>query len=238
MALLGRCLPLIFLSAVLTGSAGIAAGGYQLIGRITPRDREFSPLALPVVLLEGTKIPFAAHTRADLAGNFRFKNLQPDIFTLIVYIPHAGEYTKTVEVSPGLADSKKRIFVDVVFQPNLGSKAQMEASLAMLSVPEKAWKEYEKARKKLGSRDAEGAIAHLKKTVAIAPQFVEAWNTLGRLAYKSRRISSGRGLFPRGLETRPGLLPFRGEFGRRIIDARQNKGFVALQHRRRPGETR
>lgn len=198
---------LLILCAALTGSAGMAAGGYQLIGKITPRDRELPPRVLPVVLLEGTRIPFTAHTRADVSGNFVFKNLQPDMFTLIVYIPNAGEYIKTVEVSPGLADSKKRIFVDVVFQPNLASKAHMEASLAMLSVPEKAWKEYEKARKKLGSRDAEGAIAHLKKTVAIAPQFVEAWNTLGRLAYKSGEFPLAEDYFREALKRDPDYYP-------------------------------
>ncbi|MBN1567423.1 MAG: tetratricopeptide repeat protein [Acidobacteria bacterium] len=207
MPLMSRFLSLLFLGVVLSSSAGIAAEDYQLIGKIFPKGREFSRRALPVVLLEGTRTFFAAHTRSDLAGNFRFKNLQPDLFTLIVFIPQAGEYRKTVEISPSLADSKKRIFVDVEFQPNLGSKVQMEASLAMLSVPEKAWKEYEKARKKLGSRDAEGAIAHLKKTISIAPQFVEAWNTLGTLAYKSRDFRLAESYFREALKRNPEYFP-------------------------------
>ena len=72
-----RFLPLLFLAALLTGRACIAAGGYQLTGRILLKEREYSPRSLPVVLLEGTRTFFAAHTQADLAGRFKFKDLQP-----------------------------------------------------------------------------------------------------------------------------------------------------------------
>jgi hypothetical protein len=84
MAILGRCLLLLLLGTELTGSVGMAAGGYQLIGKIAPKDREILPDALPIVLLEGIKTPFVAHTRADLSGSFKFKNLQPDLFTLMM----------------------------------------------------------------------------------------------------------------------------------------------------------
>lgn len=202
-----RFLPLLFLAALLTGRACIAAGGYQLTGRILLKEREYSPRSLPVVLLEGTRTFFAAHTQADLAGRFKFKDLQPDLFTLIVVIPNAGEYRKTVEVSAGLADSKKRVFVEVEFQPNLGSTARSQTSLAMLSVPKKAWKEYEKARKKLEIRDGESAIAHLKKTVGMSPQFVAAWNMLGTLAYKSRDFGLAEVYFREALKQNPDYYP-------------------------------
>ncbi len=223
-----RFLPLLFLGALLTGRGCIAAGGYQLIGTILSKDREYSPRALPVVLLEGTRTFFAAQTLADPGGKFKFKDLQPDLFTLIVLIPNAGEYRQTVEVSSGLADSKKRVFVEVKFQPNLGSIARSQTSLAMLSVPTKAWKEFEKARKELENRDGESAIAHLKKSVDMAPQFVAAWNMLGTLAYKSRDFILAESYFREALKHNPDYYPSVVNLGGALIS--QGKMADSLPH--------
>jgi Tfp pilus assembly protein PilF len=54
-------------------------------------------------------------------------------------------------------------------------------------------KEFEKATRKLGNRDSEGAIAHLKKAIEIAPQFIDAWNVLGTLAYKANQFPLAEG---------------------------------------------
>jgi tetratricopeptide (TPR) repeat protein len=208
MARVSRCLLLLlFLAAVCTHATGMYAESYQLIGKITLNDRELSSRALPLVLLEGTKIPFAAHTHADLSGGFSFKNLRPDLFTLSVYIPQAGEYRRTVDVSPGLADSRKRVFVDLIFQPNLGSRALGTVSATQLSIPEKALREYERASKKLGTRDVEGAILCLKETVKIAPRFVDAWNALGTLAYKSDKFPLAEAYFREALKYDPDYYP-------------------------------
>jgi Tfp pilus assembly protein PilF len=198
--------------------AGIGAERYQLIGKITLKDRELSRNALPVILLEGTRIPFAAHTHADVSGRFKFNNILPDLFTIIVYIPRAGEHRQTIEVSAGLADSRRRVFVDVDFRPNLGSKTLGEISSTQLSVPEEALTEYEKARKKLGRSDVESAIAHLKKAVAIAPQFIEAWNTLGTLAYKSGQLSLAEVYFREVLRKEPDYYPSLVNLGGTLLN--------------------
>jgi len=148
-----------------------------------------------------------AHTRAGVSGEFKFKNLHPDLFTLVVYIPRAGEHRQTVEVSPGLADSRKRIYIDVNFQPTLASKRLGKVSSVQLSIPEKAKREYEKANRKLGKRDSEGAIMHLQKTVSLAPQFVEAWNVLGTLAYKASEFPLAESYFREALKHDPDYYP-------------------------------
>ncbi len=211
MGVFTRCsrpfLPALLMLAGLGGLSASAESGYELRGRILLGDRKLARDSLPLVLLEGAKIPYSAHTRADLSGKFKFKKLQPDMFTLIVYIPRAGEYRKTVEVSPGLADKSKRVSVEVDFRPNLGSRALRNTSVDRLRIPETALKEYEKSRKKLGSRDAEGAIAHLKRTVEMAPQFVEAWNTLGTLAYKAADYPLAESYFREALKRDPEYYP-------------------------------
>jgi len=95
----------------------------------------------------------------------------------------------------------------VDFEPNLGSKALTKVSSAQLSVPEKALKEYVNAREKLSKRDSESAIKSLKKAVALAPQFVEGWNTLGTMAYKSGDLPSAAGYFQEALKHDPDYYP-------------------------------
>jgi len=199
--------PLLMVVAATKPESAAGAETYQLIGQIRMDEQEFSRRALPLVLLEGTKVPFAARTNADWSGKFKFKNLHPDLFTLIVYIPRAGEHRQTVEVSSGLADSKKRVHVEVSFRPNLASMNLRKVSSVQLSIPEKARKEFSKATQKLGKRDLEGAIAHLNKAVGIAPQFTDAWNTLGTLAYKMKEYALAESHFREALKHDPDYYP-------------------------------
>jgi tetratricopeptide (TPR) repeat protein len=202
-----RLLALFFWSAVLSHTAALGAEKYQLVGRIVFKDREFSRNALPLVMLEGTRIPFVAHTRADLSGVFKFNSLRADSFTLTVYVPHAGEYRETVEISPKLADSRKRVYVTINFHPSLSSKALLEVSSAQLFISEDALKEYERARSKLRRSDLEGAIAHLKRAVSMQPQFVDAWNLLGTLAYKADEFPLAESYFREALRREPDYYP-------------------------------
>jgi tetratricopeptide (TPR) repeat protein len=75
------------------------------------------------------------------------------------------------------------------------------------SIPEDARKEYEKARRKLGERDIEAAIEHLKKAVEQAPQFIEAWNDLGRLYYQLREYAKAEEYFREPLKYNPDYYP-------------------------------
>jgi tetratricopeptide (TPR) repeat protein len=198
---------LLLLSVPATCVVGMAADAYQLIGKIILKERELSRKNLPIVMVEGVRVPFFARTIADVSGRFKFKDLHPDLFTLIVYIPQAGEFRQTVEVNAALADSKRRVFVEIAFEPNLAIRSLMQVSPAQLSIPEKAWKEYENSQKKLSKRDSEAAIAHLKNAVSLAPQFTEAWNTLGTLAYRSGELPLAEGYFREALRQNPDYYP-------------------------------
>lgn len=190
------------------GAGAVAAGEeYELIGRIVYEEGVSSPDATPLVLLEGISMPFAAHTRADPAGKFRFRKLPPDRYTLIVSIARFGERQQTVEVSRGLADSRNRIPVEVFFRPGSRGGTFGGVSAAALSVPEKARKEYEKAYKRLEKRDLAGAVAHLEKSVGLAPRFVPAWNVLGTLAYQSGEFSLAESRFREALKHDPEYYP-------------------------------
>lgn len=203
-----RCLLILFVCADAAGFTGAADEKYQLTGTIHLDGREISRRDPPLVFLDGTKIPYSAWTRADASGKFKFKNLHADMFILIVYVPRVGEHRETVEVSRGLADAKRRIHVDIDFRATAASSNNIRiVSSLQLSVPEKARKQVREAQKRLEKRDAEGAIAHLKKALELAPQFVDAWNFLGTLAYKSRDYPLAEKYFREALKHDPDYYP-------------------------------
>jgi len=67
---------------------------------------------------------------------------------------------------------------------------------------ERAWHEYDEARKDLARRDADSAAAHLQKAVEMAPQFEAAWNTLGTIAYQTRKYARAEEYFGQANESR------------------------------------
>lgn len=202
-----RTLSLLLLAGLQAAGAVAAGEEYELTGRIVYEEGAFSPDATPLVLLEGITKPFAAHTLADRSGKFRFRKLPPDRYTLIVSIARVGQCQRTIEISPGLADSRDRISVKVLFRPQSRSGNFGGVSAAELSVPEKARKEYEKAYRRLGRRDLAGAVAHLEKSVRLAPQFVSAWNVLGTLAFQSGDFALAESRFREALKHDPEYYP-------------------------------
>jgi tetratricopeptide (TPR) repeat protein len=168
---------------------------FELSGRITPD--------LPAsVSLHGATSAFANSLLAS-GGRFRFKDLAPGAYTLIVFVPGRGEVRRTVEVGPGTANDKGRIDVEVAFDEARATPDPGTVSARDLSVPESARKEYSRAQKVLGKRDSAKAIEHLKRAVEIAPQFAQAWNNLGTIAYHEQRYDDAAGFFRRALAADP-----------------------------------
>ncbi len=202
-----RLLPIFFISVALTFAQTEKKEQYQLIGTILQDDGKPFRGVTPIIFLEGVTVPLAVHTLVDRAGKFKFKNLIPGMFTLVAYIPRAGEKMQTVEVSRSLADKNGRIFLDIVFQRNVTSTSLNEISTVELSIPNKAKKEYSKSREKLAKQDVQGAIAHLKKAVEFAPQFSDAWNKLGTLAYQAGDYALAESYFRSALKHDPDYYP-------------------------------
>jgi len=114
--------------------AGIAAGAhYELIGRIAPE-------AEASVSLHGATMPFESATLSDPLGHFRFRKLAAGTYALAVFEPERGEARQTVEVGPGMADSKGRVTVSLrlespQFELNDTRKRRATVSARELSIP-------------------------------------------------------------------------------------------------------
>lgn len=170
------------------------AADFELIGHIQPEQ------SLPV-FLQGATTPFHAATEADLSGRFHFRRLAAGAYVLAV-----DGVRRTVEVGPSLADSKGRVDVTLDLRsaaadPNIEGRERV--SVRELSIPKDAWRDYEDAQKALGRRDVSGAVAHLNRAVAAAPEFSIAWNDLGTIAYQMGQFEEAERDFRKGLEADP-----------------------------------
>lgn len=184
---------------VLVGSAwlpaaSVQAANFELTGRIQP------PQSLPI-RLQGATTPFNATTESDLTGRFHFRKLPAGAYVVMV-----GALQRTVEVGPSLADSKGRVNLTIDLrnaqvEKNFDRKDRV--SVHELSIPKDARREYEEAQKALGKPDVTAAVAHLKRAVELAPQFSDARNHLGTIAYQTGEYVQAETDFRKGLDAEP-----------------------------------
>jgi tetratricopeptide (TPR) repeat protein len=192
----------VFLSLGLWGHAGDREH-YELRGKIIQQDQKGGRRALPLVFIHGSVTPYTARTVADPGGNFKFKELRPGTYTLVVAVPRQGETQQTIEVGPSLADAKGRVDVTIHVERRLPSEESRAVAATQLSVPDKARREYEKGQERLGQHDVPGAIEHLKIALDLAPQFSAAWNNLGTIAYQSGEYENAEKYFREALRHHP-----------------------------------
>jgi len=127
------------------------------------------PAASVPVFLHGATAPFESSTVSGVDGRFRFSKLVAGTYTLAV-----SSAVRTVELGPGTVDSKGRL--DIVLKIENGPSANATVSVTVLSIPDRATKEYEEARRCLSRRDSQCAAAHLQRAVEMAPRFAAAWS--------------------------------------------------------------
>ena len=207
----------------------------ELRGRIEPKPGKFCE-----VTLYGYDFPYTATVITGPGGRFRFKKLDPGLYTVIVFLPGRGEVRRTVAVTPSHADEKGRVEVTIPFQPS-GSEIEAAATVSAkaLAVPKAAQAEYRKAQKKLGRRDTQGAIEHLKRAVEIAPGYVSAWNELGTIAYREQRYEDAERYFRTALEHEPGAYSPTVNLGGVLLTLKRYKEALKYNQyavRVRPGE--
>lgn len=165
---------------------------------------QFTPAARAAVMLHGTSTPFQVSGLSDSDGRFRFKNIPAGTYTVSVFIPGRGENRLSIDVGPSTADAKGRLAV--VFRLDESKTTPDRSSLVsvkQLSVPDSARREAENAQKKLAQNDVPGAIAALQRAVKIAPQFAQAWNHLGTIAYQTKNYKDAEQYFRKSLEADP-----------------------------------
>jgi Tfp pilus assembly protein PilF len=206
-----RCAALLLLTASTFVATSLLAKGEQ--------DLEFRGQVVipPEAVLRGKRISltlvhvstaFYARARADSRGRFRFKEIPPGTYSLSIVVPGAGELRSTVDVTLAFADGRGRVEKRFVFdEEKLAREAlplnQGMVSVRQLSIPRKARREYSDARDDLRRQRFDSARRHLERAVEIAPQFLEALNYLGVLAYQRGEFGVAEGYFQQALDVDP-----------------------------------
>lgn len=196
-----RFVPPKLVALSLLASLAAAAPAYELTGRIEP------PSAV-AVYLHGATSPFESSQVTDEGGRFRFGKVPAGTYSLVIATAARGSVVQTVELSPGTVDAKGRL--DVVLRigaDRLESEDRRSTgatvSATVLTIPERATKEYEEARHCLSRQDAACAAARLRRATEIAPRFTAAWNQLGTIAYQSGQYGDAEADFRKALEADP-----------------------------------
>jgi len=174
---------------------------YELSGHLTPPERA-------LVSLFGATEPFEANTEIDGGGRYRFRSLRAGTYTIAVYVPGRGEARQTVEVGRGTADAHRRVTRDLAFQDsafvlNDAIRRRNTVSTRQLAIPDPALREYLEAAKELEKHQVESATRRLEHAVELAPEFADAWNTLGTIAYQTQQYGRAEQCFRTAMEQDP-----------------------------------
>jgi Tfp pilus assembly protein PilF len=190
-----------WISIFLLYTAWPAETVFDLAGRLHPEERAS-------VTLFGDVFPFTASTLSQDDGRFKFKKLRAGPYTVSIFTPDRGEARKTIEIGPSAADARGRITLDISFKDSDFALADSlrrrhSVSTERLAIPTKAQRDYEDAHRDLARHDAEGATRRLQEAVALAPQFADAWNELGTIAYQTQHYDRAEQYFRAALEHDP-----------------------------------
>lgn len=174
---------------------------FDLAGRLRPEERAS-------ITIFGDAFPFTASTLSEEDGRFQFKKLRAGPYTISIFTPDRGEARKTIEIGPSVADARGRIALDITFQESDFALADAlrrrhSVSATQLAIPAKAQRDYEDAHRDLTRHDADSATRRLQEAVALAPQFAEAWNELGTIAYQTQHYDRAEEYFRAALEHDP-----------------------------------
>jgi tetratricopeptide (TPR) repeat protein len=174
---------------------------YELSGRLVPEEHA-------MVSLFGATAPFQAATESDTDGRYRFRNLRAGTYTIAIYVPGHGEARQTAEVGPGTADAQRRVNLDLQFKEsdfvlNDAVRRRNSVSTRQLAIPDAALREYQEAVKDLEKHAVDSAVKRLEHAVELAPQFADAWNNLGTIAYQSQQYERAEKCFRAAMEQDP-----------------------------------
>lgn len=187
------------LALAVCGWAASAEQTFELAGQVIPEGKAS-------VSLFGAITPFATATLTDEHGRFRITRLGAGQYTVAAFMPGYGEKRITIDIGPS---STREGRFDLTLRLDQGTAADQsrgKVSVAELSVPDRAWNRYRKALKRLEKHDSAGASALLKEAVEMAPHFTEAWNTLGTIAYQTKRYAEAEQYFRAGLAVESGAF--------------------------------
>jgi tetratricopeptide (TPR) repeat protein len=167
-------------------------------------ERTGQPAAEVLVRLESYTGGVVAEVRTDRLGKFRFQNLQPIQYNVVIRHPGYREIQREVNLVMTSAD-----YVQLSLVPDDSAKAAPplpSSKVLDANAPPEALREFEKGHAALAANKkekiAEG-VQHLEKAVALYPNFLEAHLKLGVAYMDLQQWDKAEQTLKRALEINP-----------------------------------
>lgn len=214
----------LLLAALLIPSLAAATkeGKLELRGKVNYGAARFRFLRVTIFSIESN---FTSATLTDPGGEFRFRDLNPGSYSVAVTRRGLGEIRRSVVITPGLADKKGIVHIDIPFSPADAALSRTAGlvSKQQLAVPDKARNKYAEAERRLAKHDTPGAVRLFEEALAIAPKYMAAWNYLGVLSYQKRDFPKAQEYFQKALEIEPNAYEPTVNLGGVLLARRQAK---------------
>src|SRR5690606_31769488 len=132
---------------------------------------------------------------ADANGNFRFEKMYPGVYRIVVRLAGYRETEESIELI-GQGGVTRRVMVQLEPERSpLMVPPAPTVSVAQLTIPEKADKEYRKGKDKLRERKYPDAIKHFTKAIQAHPAFPQAFNDLGMCYHATGELQKAEDMF-------------------------------------------
>lgn len=170
-----------------------------------------------VVMVESQDSGYAGQAQTDTSGKFDLQGLAASVFVVRVRFPGYEEMSQRVDLT---VTSSNYLTFELQPKPRKeapavapeGPDARLNARMA--AVPEKARKEFTRARELWQEgQDPQRCIGHLKKAIKIYPQFPDAYVLLATAYVQQTNPSQARSALDQAIEMNPQLPEARFTLG-------------------------
>jgi Tfp pilus assembly protein PilF len=207
------------------------SGNEQIVGRIFFPAGDHTA-ARPLIKLQSLSSPEITGV-ADRDGNFRFTNLKPDQYTIIVDAGEAYEPASDTVIignsGPVPAQgSPSQYAVPLVYQVHLylrprrtDSNQNAAINVALAQVPATARELYQQAVESARAGNHAKAIEQLQSAVAQAPKFTLAYNELGVQFLRAGQLDKAVAAFKEALAISPADFTLRLNYGIALLNQKK-----------------
>jgi Tfp pilus assembly protein PilF len=178
-------------------SRGLSSGdgNHTIQGRVYFPSGQQSDVKTVKVNLETTSSMGGSSTVTDQEGTFRFNNLRPGRYSVVVDAGKQYEAPReTVDIDPGQMGDK---------QVNIQLRFKAGADPALAGIPKNALDLYEKGTAAAQKGDAQSASEFLGKAVSAYPNFPMALSELGLQYLKLKQMDKAAEVFEALLKLKP-----------------------------------
>ena len=170
-----------------------------------------------VVMIESTDSGYAGQAETDTSGKFGLQGLDPSQYSVKINLPGYYEAVQVVDLS-----TNPMAYLTFELRPKPGAappavapegpEASLDARLA--SVPEKARKEFLKARELWQQgKDLQNCVDHLNRAIKSYAQFADAYVLLGSAYIQQNKGEEAKAALNRAIEIDPKLADARFTLG-------------------------